>query len=53
MVAEDSDRKNNTALVVIRVTDVNDEVPSFVGEPFSFRVEEGLSNAPVGIVKVI
>ena len=32
---------------------MNDEVPTFVGEPFSFRVDEGLSNADVGTVKAV
>lgn len=32
------------------MTDVNDKNPEFVGDPYSFKVKEGLNKTAVGIV---
>jgi len=46
--AEDSGGKFSTAAVNVEVTDVNDSPPTFLGEPYSFRVREGVAGEPVG-----
>lgn len=51
--AEDPEGLANTATVTITVGDINDKNPEFVGLPYSFRVDEGLTDAIVGAVKVI
>lgn len=39
------------AMVIIRVTDVNDNPPMFINDPFDFTVRENLpENSPVGQV---
>ena len=50
--AEDPDGLSNSATVTINVADINDKNPEFVNLPYSFRVNEGLKDAPVGFVKV-
>ena len=49
--AEDPGHKFGTASVNIKVTDVNDETPQFLGLPYSFRVLEGTVGATVGKVE--
>lgn len=34
----------------IKVTDINDKNPEFVGDPYIFNVKEGLSKTTVGFV---
>ncbi|ROT74065.1 protocadherin-15, partial [Penaeus vannamei] len=48
--AEDPEGLANTATVTITVGDINDKNPEFVGLPYSFRVDEGLTEAIVGTV---
>lgn len=50
--AEDPEGLANTATVTITVGDINDKNPEFVGLPYSFRVDEGLTEAIVGTVTV-
>ena len=35
----------------IKVTDINDKNPEFIGDPYKFEVQEGLVNKSVGFVK--
>ena len=38
--------------VNIQITDINDKNPHFINQPYTFRVNEGHSQAVVGQVKV-
>ena len=49
--AEDPEGKFGQTSVRLTVTDINDQNPVFVDEPYSFRVLEGVAGAPVGRVK--
>ncbi|XP_068204162.1 cadherin-99C-like [Palaemon carinicauda] len=51
--AEDPEGLSNTATISIKVEDVNDQTPEFLGLPYSFRVNEGRENAPVGNVTAV
>lgn len=48
--AEDTGGLSSTATVNIKVTDINDKNPEFVGLPYVFRVREGEANQTVGVV---
>lgn len=48
--AEDTGGLSSTALVSIKVTDINDKNPEFKDIPYVFRVREGEQNAKVGSV---
>lgn len=48
--AEDSGKLSSTATVNIKVTDVNDKNPEFVGDPYTFEVKEGVNGTLVGFV---
>ncbi|XP_018318616.1 cadherin-99C [Agrilus planipennis] len=48
--AEDDGKLFSTATVNIKVTDVNDKNPEFVGDPYTFSVKEGLNKTSVGFV---
>ena len=50
--AEDRQGASNTALIDLRVLDVNDEAPKFIETPYTFRVNEGQPFANVGTVQV-
>ncbi|XP_017776968.1 PREDICTED: protocadherin-15, partial [Nicrophorus vespilloides] len=49
--AEDAGKLASTATVNIKVTDINDKNPEFVGDPYSFTVKEGVNNTSVGFVR--
>ncbi|KAG5889476.1 hypothetical protein JTB14_026489 [Gonioctena quinquepunctata] len=49
--AEDAGKLSSTVRVNIKVTDVNDKNPEFVGDPYSFKVKEGLNKTSVGFVQ--
>ncbi|XP_044262144.1 cadherin-99C [Tribolium madens] len=51
--AEDAGKLSSTATLNIKVTDINDKNPEFVGDPYSFSVKEGLNSTSVGFVKAI
>lgn len=42
---------SSTATVNIRITDINDKNPEFVGDPYTFQVKEGLNNTSIGFVR--
>ncbi|KAI4458345.1 fat atypical cadherin-related [Holotrichia oblita] len=48
--AEDTGKLASTATVNIKVTDINDKNPEFVGDPYNFTVREGLNKTYVGKV---
>lgn len=48
--AEDSGKLSSTATVNIKITDINDKNPEFVGDPYNFEVKEGVNNTSVGFV---
>ncbi|XP_047001442.1 cadherin-99C [Schistocerca americana] len=48
--AEDTGGLSSTALISIKVTDINDKNPEFQNLPYLFRVREGENNAKVGSV---
>lgn len=41
----------STATVNIKVTDINDKNPEFVGDPYKFQVMEGVNRTSVGFVR--
>ncbi|KAJ8937490.1 hypothetical protein NQ314_011880 [Rhamnusium bicolor] len=47
---EDTGKLSSTATVNIKVTDINDKNPEFVGDPYKFSVKEGLNRTSVGFV---
>ncbi|KAL1123607.1 hypothetical protein AAG570_002683, partial [Ranatra chinensis] len=49
--AEDEGGLSSTATVNIRVSDINDKNPEFLGTPYEFSVKEGLVGAHVGRVR--
>ncbi|XP_072398558.1 cadherin-99C [Diabrotica undecimpunctata] len=49
--AEDAGKLASTVRVNIKVTDINDKNPEFVGDPYHFKVKEGLNKTTVGFVK--
>ncbi|CAH1132181.1 unnamed protein product [Ceutorhynchus assimilis] len=51
--AEDTGKLSSTATVNIKVTDINDKNPEFVGDPYLFNVKEGLKRTSVGFVKAV
>ncbi|XP_030756707.1 cadherin-99C [Sitophilus oryzae] len=51
--AEDTGKLSSTATVNIKVTDINDKNPEFEGDPYLFRVREGLEKTSVGFVKAV
>nr|CAI5831259.1 unnamed protein product [Callosobruchus analis] len=51
--AEDAGKLSSLVTVNIRVTDINDKNPEFQGEPYKFKVREGLNRTLVGYVKAI
>lgn len=53
MKAEDAGGLSSTATINIKVSDINDKNPEFVGLPYEFRVREGLADAPVGRVMAV
>lgn len=48
--AEDNGKLASTATVNVKVTDINDKNPEFVGDPYNFTVKEGLNKTYVGKV---
>ncbi|CAL4064956.1 unnamed protein product, partial [Meganyctiphanes norvegica] len=50
VMAQDPDGLASNTTVVITIIDVNDNGPEFTGLPYSFRVDEGKNNIPVGNV---
>lgn len=53
MKAEDAGKLSSTATVNIKVTDVNDKNPEFLGEPYIFEVKEGINGSLVGHVRAV
>ncbi|XP_050294063.1 cadherin-99C isoform X2 [Anthonomus grandis grandis] len=51
--AEDNGKLSSTATVNIKVTDINDKNPEFIGDPYLFHVKEGLKKTLVGFVKAV
>ncbi|KAJ8954941.1 hypothetical protein NQ318_000371 [Aromia moschata] len=51
--AEDTGKLSSTVTVNIKVTDINDKNPEFVGDPYRFAVKEGLNRTSVGFVRAI
>lgn len=51
--AEDTGGLSSTATVNIKVSDINDKNPEFVGLPYEFKVREGLADTPVGRVMAV
>ncbi|XP_056636781.1 cadherin-99C [Diorhabda sublineata] len=49
--AEDAGKLFSTVRVNIKVTDINDKNPEFVGDPYRFKVKEGLDRTTVGFVR--
>lgn len=49
--AEDAGKLFSTVRVNIKVTDINDKNPEFVGDPYRFKVKEGLNKTTVGFVR--
>jgi len=37
----------------IRISDINDKNPEFIGAPYEFSVDEGVDGAPVGQVEAV
>ena len=50
--ASDPDGLATTAVVNIRVTDINDKNPEFLNLPYTFRTREGEADLFVGRVRV-
>lgn len=48
--AEDNGKLYSTARINIKVTDVNDKNPEFIGEPYNFKIKEGLNATIIGSV---
>lgn len=48
--AEDDGKLFSTSTVNIKVTDINDKNPEFVGDPYKFNVIEGCNKTSVGFV---
>ncbi|KAF5307334.1 hypothetical protein FQR65_LT07051 [Abscondita terminalis] len=48
--AEDNGKLSSTVIVNIKVTDVNDKNPEFIGDPYNFSVKEGISKTTIGFV---
>lgn len=48
--AEDIGKLSTTATVNIKVTDINDKNPVFIGDPYKFQVKEGINKTSVGFV---
>lgn len=48
--AEDNGKLSSTVIVNIKITDVNDKNPEFIGDPYTFSVKEGISKTTVGFV---
>ncbi|CAG9858014.1 unnamed protein product [Phyllotreta striolata] len=51
--AEDAGKLSSRVRVNIKVTDVNDKNPEFVGDPYHFTVKEGVNRTSVGFVKAV
>jgi protocadherin-15 len=51
--AEDTGGLSSTATVNIKVSDINDKNPEFVGLPYEFSVLEGMVNTFVGKVSAV
>lgn len=51
--AEDTGKLSSTTTINIKVTDINDRNPEFVGHPYNFSVKEGVQNTTVGFVQAI
>lgn len=49
--AEDFGKLSNTATVNVKVTDINDKNPEFVGDPYVFEVKEGINKTSAGFVR--
>ncbi|CAH0553168.1 unnamed protein product [Brassicogethes aeneus] len=49
--AEDTGKLSSTATINIKITDINDKNPEFVGDPYAFKVKEGLNKTSVGFVQ--
>ncbi|XP_060526708.1 cadherin-99C [Cylas formicarius] len=51
--AEDTGKLSSTATINIKITDINDKNPEFVGDPYKFQVREGSKKVSVGQVRAI
>lgn len=43
---------SSTATVNIKITDINDKNPEFIGNPYNFTIKEGVKTS-VGFVKAV
>ena len=50
--ASDPDGLASTAVINIRVSDINDKNPEFLNTPYTFRTREGEADQFVGRVRV-
>ncbi|XP_050534289.1 cadherin-99C isoform X2 [Daktulosphaira vitifoliae] len=51
--AQDEGGLSSTTTLNIKVSDINDKNPEFIGLPYEFSVEEGVDGAPVGKVEAV
>lgn len=51
--AQDEGGLSSTTTLNIRISDINDKNPEFIGAPYEFSVNEGLDGAPVGQVEAV
>lgn len=49
--AEDIGKLSSVATVNIKITDINDKNPEFVGDPYKFQVKEGINKTSIGFVR--
>ncbi|XP_026810458.1 cadherin-99C isoform X2 [Rhopalosiphum maidis] len=51
--AQDEGGLASTTTLIIKISDINDKNPEFIGAPYEFSVDEGLDGAPVGKVEAV
>lgn len=51
--AQDEGGLSSTTTLNIKISDINDKNPEFIGAPYEFSVDEGLDGAPVGQVEAV
>lgn len=51
--AQDEGGLSSTTTLNIKISDINDKNPEFIGAPYEFSVNEGLDGAPVGQVEAV
>uniref|UniRef100_A0A2S2QWG8 Protocadherin-15 n=1 Tax=Sipha flava TaxID=143950 RepID=A0A2S2QWG8_9HEMI len=51
--AQDEGGLSSTTTLNIKISDINDKNPEFIGAPYEFTVNEGIDGAPVGQVEAV